>query len=335
VEQPLVSVILPFYHAEETLAVAIDSIINQSLTRWELLIINNNANEKSVSIAEQFALKDTRIRMIHEAKQGIAFALNTGIKASHAELIARMDADDVSHPDRLKSQTEFLNHYPDIDVVSCQTVFRSTVENNLGYQLYVEWQNSIVTPEEHALNRFVESPLAHPTVMFRKSLIEKYGMYDTGNVPEDYELWLRWMDKGVRFFKIPEPLLQWNDHHQRLSRVDEHYKKEAFFKVKCFYLAKWAARNVDKNKKIVVCGSSNTCRKRAQLLEANGLNIYGFTDVKISRNKNIRFIPIDELSQPGNWFLINMITKRGVGPSIRKYFTALGFHEGKDFILAG
>jgi hypothetical protein len=66
-----------------------------------------------------------------------------------------------------------------------------------GYALFVEWQNRLISHEEHFLSRFIESPLAHPSVMFRKNLIEKFGFYHTGTLPEDYELWLRWFDCGA------------------------------------------------------------------------------------------------------------------------------------------
>lgn len=91
--------------------------------------------------------------------------------------------------------------------------------------------------------------------------------YSTRNVPEDYELWLRWMDQGIHFYKLPEPLLTWNDHAGRLSRNHENYAREAFFQVKCEYLARWIKRHVSPKKKIVVCGSSRIGRKRADLLQ--------------------------------------------------------------------
>jgi glycosyltransferase involved in cell wall biosynthesis len=331
----LISVILPFYKPGKSLDTAIESILRQSYHHFELLLINNNADIQSAEIAASYARKDRRVCILFEKKQGIAFALNTGIADANGDLIARMDADDYSFPERLEKQYLFLKNNPETGVVSCRSVFQSSIENSRGYKLYVNWQNNIISSEEHDLNRFVESPIAHPTVMFRKSLVEKYGVYDTGVVPEDYELWLRWMDKGVKFFKIPEYLLQWNDHPARLSRTGEHYSKEAFHHIRCKYLAKWALCSIDQNKKIIVCGSSSHIRKKAQLLEANGLSIYGYTDVKINRKANFRFIPIDELKKPDEWFLVNLISKRGTGPSIRKHFSGLGFAEGRDFILAG
>jgi glycosyltransferase involved in cell wall biosynthesis len=331
---PKISVILPFYQNGSELDSAINSIAKQSFTDWELLLVNNNANAGASEIARKWSSADPRIKLLHEPVQGIAFALNTGLLQARADLIARMDADDISHPSRFEKQIRFLDANPEVDVVSTQTSFHSFLEMNEGYDVFTQWQNSIIAAEEHYISRFIESPLAHPTVMFRKKLIEEYGYYSTANVPEDYELWLRWFDKDVRFYKIPEPLLQWNDHQERLSRTHDNYSKEAFYTVKCAYLAAWMQRSLAENKKVVVCGSSKIVRKRADLLYELGVDVFGYTDVKRVRNRSINFIPLHQLTNPAGWFIINFISKRGVSESVRAHFMHLGFIEGKDFILA-
>ncbi len=332
---PRVSVLLPFYQCGAELDAAISSIAAQVYRDWELLLIDNNANETARQIAIRRAQTDPRIRLLHEPEQGIAFALNTGLKQARGLYIARMDADDWSHPDRLVRQVDFLDTHPAIDAVATQTRFESSMGVSQGYDLFVQWQNDIVSARQHYISRFIESPIAHPTICFRKSLIDKHGLYDTGKVPEDYELWLRWFDKGVGFYKIPEALLTWNDHPARLSRNHDNYSREAFFTVKCMYLARWIQRALPSEKKIVVCGSSKIGLKRARLLTGLGVDVYGFTDVKKRPNRQVRFIPIAEMTTPEPWFLINFISKRGVGPAIREHFSALGFVEGRDFILAG
>lgn len=275
-----ISIILPFYNSGNELDKAIESIASQTYPHWILILISNNGSATGIKIAERWIGTDNRIRLITEPQQGIAFALNAGLRVTDTEYIARMDADDVSHPERLEAQIAFLNENTEIDVVSTQTTFDSAIPGSTGYSLFVDWQNSIITPGEHAISRFIESPLAHPSVMFRRSLIEKSGLYDTGPVPEDYELWLRWFDQDVNFHKTPRKLLTWTDHPQRLSRNHENYSKEAFFNIKCHYLAKWIKRTVPSDKKIIICGSSRIGRKRADLLKELGVDIYGFTDVK-------------------------------------------------------
>ncbi len=334
-QHPLVSVILPFYNAKHTLTRAIESIIAQTFSDWELLLINNNSDRESVLIAEKFASEDVKIQLYNEPNQGIAFAINTGLRNAKGRLISRMDADDISYKSRLQKQAKFLQEHHRIDVVSCQADFHSDCNKSTGFELFVQWQNQILTPEDHFLNRFIESPLAHPTIMFRKRLIEQYGYYLTDSVPEDYELWLRWMSHGVHFQKIAEPLLLWNDHSHRLSRTHNNYSEEAFHHIRGLYLSQWIMENVDNSRKIVICGSSINIRRKSALLEKYGVSPFGFTDVKEPGAGSLNFIPLSQINKPENWFLVSFISKRGVGRSIRKYFSKLGFQEGRDFILAG
>lgn len=256
-----VTVLLPFYDVSSDFECAIESIVRQSFANWELFLISNNSNEAGIGIASKWERIDPRIHLLHEPRQGIAHALNRGLEHTTSEYVARMDADDVSMEDRLQLQLDYLDNHPHVDVVSAQTQFDSSLSKSDGYSLFVAWQNQIITPEQHALSRFVESPLAHPSVMFRKSLIDQYGPYHTGFLPEDYELWLRWMSHSVEFYKIPQALIVWRDHPSRLSRNHENYSREAFYQVKCRYLAQWILKNVSDKKHLVICGSSKIGRK--------------------------------------------------------------------------
>src|SRR5690606_38577513 len=107
-------------------------------------------------------------------KQGIAHALNKGIHFATGDLIARMDADDVALPQRFEKQVRLLELYPEIEVASCLCSYKSSLPRSDGYRFFVDWQNAIVAPEAHYINRFIESPLAHPTVLFYKNLIERF-----------------------------------------------------------------------------------------------------------------------------------------------------------------
>ncbi|MDD3876834.1 MAG: glycosyltransferase [Bacteroidales bacterium] len=333
--KPEVSIILPFYNDDKTLYNAIESIVCQSFKNWELLLVSNNGNDLSVEIALKWVEKDSRISLFHEPQQGVAYALNHGLTKAEASLIARMDADDISHATRLEKQVRYLHKYPKVDVVSCQTEFISSVEKNEGFSLFVQWQNSILSPENHFENRFVESPLAHPTVMFRKKLIEKYGFYSTDNVPEDYELWLRWMHQSVNFIKLPEKLYIWHDHSQRLSRQHSNYSKEAFQKVKCNYLAQWIQQNnIHKERRIIICGAGADSRRNAGCLSAHGIDIFAYTDVKKRQIKE-RFIPYEDLKYDRNAFFITFIAKRGIRTQISEFLNTLGYKLIKDYILAG
>lgn len=330
---PVISILLPFRNAVTTIDAAVASIIAQGFTDWELLLIDNASTDESIAIAKHWAASDDRIRLITEPNIGIAHALNTGFARANGRYIARMDADDISHPERFAKQVEYMDQHPEIGVLGTRTAFATTVEQSSGMRWFTQWQNAILTPQEHYVKRFVDAPLAHPTVLFRRELMEHYGNYDTGPLPEDHELWLRWMDAGVRFAKLPEELLTWNDHAQRLSRTHANYSVEAFFTTKAKWLAKWLRRELN-GRPVIIAGTSGMCRERARLLEAEGVKVHAFTDVKPRVVPGYEFIPHSELPASGEAFIISFISQRGTGDRIAEFLISRGLLEGEDFVLA-
>lgn len=328
-----VSVLLPYHSAAATIDGAVASIVAQTFSEWELLLIDNACTDESTSIALRWADRDPRIQLLREPRIGIAHALNNGLAQAKSHYIARMDADDVSHPERLAKQLAYLEAHPDIGVLGTRTSFTSTVGESRGMQAFVEWQNAILTPHEHFVKRFVDAPLAHPTVMFRRELVEQHGGYDTGQLPEDHELWLRWMDAGVRFAKLPEALLTWNDHARRLSRTHPNYSMDAFFSTKVKWLARWMQRKLN-GRPVIVAGSSVLCQHRAALLEAAGVPVHAYTDVKRRGVPGSTFIPHDQLPAVGEAFIVSFISQRGTGDRIAEYLAGRGLTEGGDFLLA-
>ena len=329
----MITILLPFRNAAATLDAAIASIASQSLLSWELLLIDNASSDASTTTAQSWAERDLRIKLIHEQNVGIAHALNTGLAQARTPYIARMDADDIAHPERLAKQLAFLEAHPEIGVLGTRTRFETTVELSHGMRSFVDWQNRITTSHEHYVKRFVDVPLAHPSVMFRRELVDRFGGYDTGPLPEDHELWLRWMHHGVRFAKLPEELLTWHDHPQRLSRTHANYSVDAFFSTKAKWLAKWMKDHLA-NRPVIIAGTSTLCRDRAKRLETEGIRIHGFTDVKRREVPGYAFVPHDALPPSGEAFVVSFISQRGTGDRIAEFLQSRGLVEGDDFILA-
>ena len=329
----LVSVLLPFRNSAHTLDAAISSIVEQSFDDRELVLIDNASNDESPSIGRRWAENEPRIRVLHEPRIGIAHALNTGLAHAEGGYIARMDADDISHPERLAEQVAYLDAHPEIGVLGTRTAFASSVQESRGMQAFVQWQNALLDPHAHYVKRFVDAPLAHPTVMFRRELVDEFGGYDTGPLPEDHELWLRWMDAGVRFAKLPAELLTWNDHAHRLSRTHSNYSVDAFFSTKVKWLAQWLKRRLN-GRPLIVAGTSVLCQERAALLEAAGIAVHAYTDVKGRGVPGRTFIPHDQLPPAGEAFIVSFISQRGTGDRIAAFLLGRGLVEGADFVLA-
>lgn len=189
-----------------------------------------------------------------------------------------------------------------------------------------------------ALACFRESPIAHPSVMFRRELISRYGGYRDGSFPEDYELWLRWFDAGVRFEKLPETLLTWNDPPNRLSRVHPNYAVENFYAVKAEYLARWLARNNPHYPDVLIVGAGRVTRRRVQKLIEKGIRVIAWADLdpaKIGRvYHNAPVIHHDDIPAPGTAFVVPFVSAIGAADQIRAMLESRGYSRGRDFIEA-
>lgn len=337
---PRVSVLLPVYNAAATLPAAVESIVRQSFSDWELLLINDGSTDETQTVAEHFAAADKRIQLLSfTGNRGITAALNAGIEKAQGEYIARMDADDISHPARLQQQTQFLDAHPGIGLAGTLVSHGGDSNVQQGYALYIDWINSLATPETIFINRFIESPFAHPSVMFRKTIAARFGAYRHGDFPEDYELWLRWMSEGVQMARVPEVLLTWHDPPARLSRTDKRYRTEAFHHCKAQYLAEHLRKTVlAPGKKIWLCGAGRITRKRSQSLLVQGIEVNGYIDVdphKIGRTYNgLPVISLEQLGPPEENFVISYIGNRGAREEIRADLVKRGFVEGTDVIFA-
>lgn len=328
---PSISIILPFFNAEKTLSEAIQSILNQTFTDFELILVNNNSTDKSLEIAQSF--QDNRIKIIQEPKQGVMHAFNRGLQVAKGKYIARTDADDICLPNRFALQKKFLDKNSTIGVVSGLVKYEGHRADTQGFQMYVDWVNSIQTPQQIQNELFVESPIVNPTMMTRRELFEKYGTYQDGNFPEDYELWLRWSEQGVNFQKITEEILIWRDSDTRLTRTDERYSTDAFYRIKTKYLVKKLQKVNPHFPKVWIWGAGKRSRKRAHLLTEYGIQIVGSIDVVRNKIQDYPCIYFEDIPEYNELFILSYVANRGVGVKIREFLLKRGFTEGKNFIL--
>ncbi len=332
-DKPKISVILPFFNAEKTIERAIRSIASQCFLDFECILIDNNSTDNSNSIANSFAKQDRRFKVITETKQGVMFASNAGWEASKGQYIARMDADDWSHPDRLAMQNEFLDNNSDYEVVTTQVNHISHSEYTGGMARFVEWSNAIISYEEILNNQFIEMPVVNPTAMWRRETAEQNGMYLHGEFPEDYEMWLRWLNAGVKIKKLESKLLDWYDSDDRLSRTDPIYSDSAFYNIKTKYLAKWLEKHNPFHPNVAVWGASRISRKRAKLLEAYGIIICCYIDTKKNRQLDHTVYYYQDIPSPNKIFVLTYIKQKEAREEIREFLPKKGFIEGENFML--
>lgn len=326
-----VSVVMPVYNAESTVVQALESLRAQSFPSMEIIVVNDGSTDGTLEILRH----QPGIKLLDHSHRGIAPALNDGLAAAAGDYIARMDADDLCHPDRIEKQASFLDAFPEMGIVGCRVGFGGDREKQAGYADHVDWINSLIEPADLALNRFVESPFAHPSVMFRRELPERFGAYRDGPFPEDYELWLRWMANGVQAGKVDQELVTWNDPPNRLSRTDARYSIDAFYKTKAEYLFQWLEQNNPCHPDVIVWGAGRVTRKRAAMLEQYGIRITQYVDIKKRQlNCGTPVIPYSALPDPDRCFVLPMVGKRGAREIIRGGLSERGFTEGKNCIFA-
>lgn len=322
-----------------TLNAALHSVSTQTERNQEIIVVDDGSTDETLCLLHEFQRREPRLRVVARPHRGIVSALNAGLAVCRARYIARMDGDDWSYPERFRRQADYLDSHPDIGLVACRVDFGGDRQACAGYAHHVDWVNSLLAPSQIALNRFVESPLPHPSVMFRRNLTDALGAYREGSFPEDYELWLRWMEAGVRMAKLPDRLVVWNDLSNRLSRTDPRYDLHAFYRCKTSYLSRWLGRHNPRHPRITVWGAGRETRKRAEYLVAYGIDIERYVDIdprKIGQAIHGRPV-IDEADLPGpeQCFVVSYVSSRGARDDIRQRLAAAGFTEGLHFILAG
>ena len=329
-----VSILLPAYSAEATLAAALRSIQRQTETRWECVVVDDGSPDGTGAIARGFAERDPRFLVLRMAHGGLVRALNHGLESCGAPLIARMDADDLMHRERLALQLRGLDGDPGLDAVGCHVRLFPRAALAEGMRAYERWLCSIDSPDRVRAEAFVECPVAHPTLMIRSELLKQMRYRERG-WPEDYDLILRLLAAGGRIGVLPRRLHCWRDGPDRLSRSSPVYAIERFTACKAAFLAEGF---LTRSAEYVLWGYGATGKGlRRALLELGrrpshivelhparlGTRIHGAPVIPPEALETLRDRPI-------------IASVAGVGPrqEIRSDLRRMGFREGIDFVCA-
>lgn len=236
-EQPLVSVLLPCFDAERFVAAALDSLLHQTYGELEILAIDDASRDGTLAILEAHAARDERVRVLRNPRNlGLIATLNRGVAEARGELIARMDADDVSASQRIERQVEILRHRTDVDVVGTAI---ELVDARSGEPLKPRPLRCL-TPEGARFTALFATPLAHVTIVARAPTMRAhpYGTSPDSQHTEDYELFARMLADGARLWSIDEPLMTVRVDPRGVSLRNEEVQVENF--VRC------AARHLER-----------------------------------------------------------------------------------------
>lgn len=327
-ECPAVSILMPVRNEERFLPQALRSVIAQAFAAWELVVVDDGSSDGTIRILAEAACADRRIRVLSTGGEGLVAALNRGLAACRAPLVARMDGDDVSHPRRLEEQVAFLTANQEVGLVAC--CFRHFPRHGVGLGMagYESWQNGLLSHEAIMADLFVESPFVHPSVVYRTGTVRDLGGYRALGWAEDYDLWLRLAAAGTRFARLERHLFFWRERPDRATRTSADYTAEAFRLCKLHHLLKGFLAG---EREVILAGAGREGRAWCRILGEAGIRVSGWVDVdprKLGRTLHgAPVLGLDQVRADGTKLLMT-VGVRGARAVVRRWAAEAGFREG-------
>ena len=227
-----ISILVPVRDAAPWLRSSFASLWRQRHGAFEVIAVDDGSRDDSGEWLDRAAAREPRLRVVHTPPRGLPAALNTALALARGRLVARHDADDLSHRDRLALQARHLEAHPGDGVVGSRVRLFPAGGFGAGMRRWAAWHNALLGHEDMRNEALIDSPLAHGTAMIRRETLESVGGWAEHGWAEDLDLWLRLLESGVRFAKLPRALYGWRQHEGSSTRVDERYSRDRFTALK-------------------------------------------------------------------------------------------------------
>ena len=215
-----VSIVMASYNRKDYIKLAVDSILNQTYKDFEFIIIDDCSTDGTREILEDFAQKDCRIKLIkNKENKGLIYNLRLGLSQANGEYIVRMDDDDIAYAERIEKQVKFMDENPEITVCGSFIELIGECENSVG------WVKHLL-PEEIAILLNFFNPMCHPSVIIRNSFLKKHNINFRFEAlhAEEYDLWKQIIFHNGKISNIPEVLLKYRIHKNRISQAEDSAK---------------------------------------------------------------------------------------------------------------
>jgi len=224
---PQVSILISVYNGERYLREALESVISQDFKDFEVVIINDGSTDRTGNILAEYAV-DQRFRIINQESRGLVYSLNRGLQEARAELIARLDADDVALPQRLTRQVDYMRAHPEVALLGTAITVIDKKGQKVKDHLYPTGSDQV----KSAMSRFCA--VSHPSVMMRRSRILELGGYRSAFLhAEDFDLWLRLSERYL-IDNLTEPLILYRQHDENVSRrFQQQQSLSAIVAIRC------------------------------------------------------------------------------------------------------
>lgn len=330
-QNPLVSILTPFKNTASYIDECLESIINQSYTNWELLIVDDHSTDDSYAIVENYALKEDRIKLYQNTGNGIIDALRVAFKNSSGDFITRMDSDDVMTSNKLEVLSKNLLEKGMGSVAIGQVKYFSDEGISEGYEKYQTWLNALTGKGDNYSEIYKECVIPSPNWMIHRSDLVACGAFEHDRYPEDYDLTFRFYEKGYSCIPCNEVLHYWRDYATRTSRTHEHYAQNYFLDIKLHYFLKL---DHDPNRPLVIWGAGFKGKTIAQKLTENKIPFHWICDNPKKIGKKIygqELLPFEHLEHIKNAQSIITVANEDAQREIRSFLSSRQMRPMSDY----
>jgi len=262
-QNPLISILIPFKNTAPYLPKCLQSILNQTYSNWELIIVDDHSTDTSYQHVKSVAAIDSRITLLKNEGFGIIAALKLAYAYSKGEFITRMDSDDIMHTSKLETLATKLLSHGKKHVATGLVHYFSEDGISDGYRKYENWLNKLTRTGTNYSEIYKECVIPSPCWMVYKTDLAAVNAFNTSRYPEDYDLAFRFYEAGYKIIPCEDELHYWRDYRTRASRTDAHYAENSFIDLKLHYFLKL---NKQKERPLVIWGAGKRGKTIAKRL---------------------------------------------------------------------
>jgi glycosyltransferase involved in cell wall biosynthesis len=332
-QNPKVSILIPFKDTAHFLPECLDSILAQTYPNWEVLSVNDHSTDTSLELLNSYAQKDSRIKVFNNSGNGIIPALRAAYAESSGELVTRMDSDDIMKPHRLEVMVQSLLKSGKGHAAVGQVKYFSDRGISNGYERYETWLNQLTATGSNYSEIYKECVIPSPCWMVYREDFETCGAFRPNRYPEDYDLTFRFYEKNLKIIPCKEVLHLWRDYDTRTSRNHEHYAQNYFLDIKLHYFLK-----LDHNaeRPLVIWGAGFKGKSIAKNLLKQKVDFTWLCDnpkkigKKIYGKELVHFKFLERLNTPQS---IVTVANETAQKEIKGYFSKFGHLPMKDYFF--
>ena len=332
-QQPLISILTPFKDVSLYIEDCLTSITNQTYSHWELLIVDDHSSDISYQIVEEFAKKDSRIKLLKNEGLGIIEALRTAFKHSKGMFVTRMDSDDVMSVDKLKTMSNQLLDYGKGHVALGLVKYFSTEGISNGYAKYEAWLNRLTKLGSNYSEIYKECSIASPCWMIYREDLITCGAFMPNRYPEDYDLTFRFYKYGYKCIPNDKILHHWRDYSTRTSRTHIHYAQNYFLDIKLHYFLEL---DYDSTRPLTVWGAGFKGKSIAKTLVKKHIPFFWICDNPKKIGKDIygqKLLPFETLKEFHLPQTIVTVANDNEQLQIKDYFKNLNMKSMIDYFF--